>query len=78
MIPQTAALYFDLIARKEAAMPLKPRIKVKAIGIPIAGVLVKTDDTGKQRIVKNDTAPPHVRAGRRRKVNKVTGVRAAK
>ena len=38
----------------------------------------KTDANGKTRFVKADTAPPHVRAGRRRKVNKVTGARAAK
>ena len=30
------------------------------------------------KILKKDSAPPHIRAGRRRKANKVTGVRAAK
>lgn len=60
------------------AMALKPRVRVKAQGIPMAGVLVKTTDTGKTVIVKKDSAPPHVRAGRRRKANKVTGARAAK
>lgn len=60
------------------AMALKPRVRVKAQGIPIASVLVKTTDTGKTVIVKKDTAPPHVRQGRRRKANKVTGARAAK
>lgn len=30
------------------------------------------------KIVKVDTAPPHVRAGRKRKAGKVTGVRAVK
>lgn len=60
------------------AVALKPRVRVKAQGIPIAGVMVRTDDTGKTRIVKKDTASPHVRAGRRRKANKVTGARAAK
>jgi hypothetical protein len=63
---------------KGNAMPMKPRVRVKAQGIPMAGVIVKTDDTGKTRITVKDTAPPHVRAGRRRKANKVTGARAAK
>lgn len=66
------------LAAKVDAMALKPRVRVKAQGIPMAGVFAKTDDTGKTRIVKKDTAPPHVRAGRRRKANKVTGARAAK
>ena len=30
------------------------------------------------KLVKSDTAPPHVRAGRRRKAGQVTGARAAK
>ena len=59
-------------------LPIEARVKVKATGIPMAGVIVKTDDTGKTRITVKDTAPPHVRQGRRRKANKVTGVRAAK
>jgi hypothetical protein len=75
MIPVTAFAYLQAL---EDAMPLKPRVRVKAQGIPIAGVLVKTTDTGKTVIVKKDTAPPHVRAGRRRKAGKVTGARAAK
>lgn len=75
MIPATAYAYLKAI---EAAMPLKPRVKVKAKGIPIAGVIAKTDDTGKTRITKKDSAPPHVRASRRRRAGKVTGVRAAK
>lgn len=66
------------LAAKVDTMALKPRVRVKALGIPMAGVLVKTTDTGKTVIVKKDTAPPHVRAGRRRKSGKVTGVRAAK
>lgn len=60
------------------AMALKPKVRVKAQGIPIAGVLVKQTDTGKTVIVKKDSAPPHVRAGRRRKRDKITGARAAK
>lgn len=75
MIPATAFAYLKAL---EDAMPLKPRVRVKAQGIPIAGVLVRTDDTGKTRIVKKDTAPPHVRAGRRRKRDKITGARAVK
>lgn len=65
-------------AAEVIAMAMKPRVRVKAQGIPIAGVLVKHTDTGKTVIIKKDTAPPHVRAGRRRKANKVTGARAAK
>jgi hypothetical protein len=78
---QTEALLYQLIEDAMAKPPtpyVKPKVRVKAQGIPMAGVLVRTDDTGKHRIVKKDTAPPHVRAGRRRKANKVTGARAAK
>ena len=75
MIPATAFAYLKAL---EDAMPMKPRVRVKAQGIPIAGVIVKTTDTGKKVIVKKDTAPPHVRAGRRRKAGKITGARAAK
>ena len=74
-------------------MPLKPRIKVKAPSVPVDVEAVQkqinkrysrnaipignfTEKDGK--IVKKDTAPPHVRAGRRRKANKVTGAKAAK
>lgn len=77
MIPATALAYLKAL-EENTPMPLKPKIRVKAKGIPIAGVLVKTTETGKQVIVKKDTAPPHVRAGRRRKAGKVTGARAAK
>lgn len=77
MIPATALAYLKALEEK-TPMPLKPKIRVKAQGIPIAGVLVKQTDTGKTVIVKKDSAPPHVRAGRRRKANRVTGVRAAK
>jgi len=66
------------LAAKIDAMPLKPRVRVKTNGIRVANVIAKTTATGKTVIVKKDTAPPHVRAGRRRKANKVTGVRAAK
>ena len=69
----------DQIRQREVlAMALKPRVRVRAQGVPIAGVIVKTTDTGKTVIVKKDMAPPHVRQGRRRKANKVTGARAAK
>lgn len=54
------------------AMALKPKPTRK--GIPLAGNFAEKDG----KIVKKDTAPPHVRAGRRRKANKVTGARAAK
>lgn len=77
MIPATAFAYLKAIEEK-TPMPLKPKIRVKAQGIPMAGVIVKTTETGKQVVVKKDTAPPHVRAGRRRKAGKVTGARAAK
>jgi|CXWL01.1.fsa_nt_gi hypothetical protein len=49
----------------------KPPIKLKGIKVP--GVTLKDG-----KIKRKDTASPHVRAGRRRKVNKITGVRAAK
>lgn len=71
MIPLSALLVAQAL---EDAMPLKPRIKVKAKGIPLAGNFTERDG----KIIKRDTAPPHVRAGRRRKANKVTGAKAAK
>ena len=72
MIPITALLVAQ--ALEEASMPLKPRIKVKAKGIPLAGNFQEKDG----KIIKRDTAPPHVRIGRRRKSNKVTGAKPAK
>lgn len=81
MIPATAFAYLKAIEDAMAKAPtpyVKPKVRVKAQGIPIAGVMVRTDDTGKTRIVKKDTASPHVRAGRRRKLDKITGARAAK
>lgn len=72
MIPLTALLVAQ--ALEDASMPLKPRIKVKARGIPLAGNFTERDG----KIVKRDTAPPHVRAGRRRKANKVTNAKPAK
>lgn len=70
MIPATALAY--LIALEDA-MPLKPRVKVKAHGIPLESNFTEHDG----KIVKKDTAPPHVRQGRRRKANKVTGAKPA-
>ena len=81
MIPATALAYLKAIEDAMAKAPtpyVKPKVRVNAQGIPIAGVLVKTTDTGKTVIVKKDTAPPHVRAGRRRKRDKITGAGAAK
>jgi hypothetical protein len=72
MIPATALAY--LIALEDAAMPLKPRVRIKAPGIPLESNFTERDG----KIVKRDTAPPHVRQGRRRKANKVTGVKPAK
>jgi hypothetical protein len=72
MIPLTALLVAQ--ALEDASMPLKPRIKVKAKGIPLAGNFAEKDG----KIVKKDTAPPHVRQARRRKASKVTGAKAAK
>ena len=46
---------------------------VKLKGIKVPGVRLKDN-----KLVKTDKAPPHVRAGRVRKRNKITGVRAAK
>lgn len=48
MIPATALAY--LIALEDAAMPLKPRIKVKARGIPIGSYDVIADAAGKQLV----------------------------
>lgn len=45
----------------------------KLKGIPVKGVNLKDG-----KITKTDSAPPHVRAGRSRKRNAVTGARAAK
>lgn len=69
MIPATAFAYLKAL---EDAMPMtghKTRIKTGS---------TKTDANGKTRFVKADTASPHVRAGRRRKRDKITGARAAK
>jgi hypothetical protein len=71
MIPLTALLVAQAL---EDSMPLKPRIKVKAKGIPLAGNFTERDG----KIIKRDTAPPHVRQARRRKANKVTNVKPAK
>lgn len=65
MIPATA--YHYLLAL-EAAAPMK------LTGIAVKGIR----KTAEGKIVKKDTAPPHVRQARRRKAGKVTGVRAAK
>lgn len=74
MIPATALAYLKAL---EEAMPKKPTKVLR--GIPIGGSFkATTTDTGKPVVVKRDTAPPHVRAGRRRKAGKVTGARAAK
>jgi hypothetical protein len=72
MIPLSALLFAR--ALEDASMPLKPRIKVQARGIPLAGNFTEKDG----KIVKKDTAPPHVRQARRRKANKVTNVKPAK
>lgn len=47
---------------------------MKKIGIAVKGIR----KTAEGKIVKKDTAPPHVRQARRRKAGKVTGARAAK
>lgn len=65
MIP-LSALHIALALEAAAAM--------KLTGIPVKGIR-KTKDG---KITKADTAPPHVRQGRRRKASKVTGARAAK
>ena len=49
----------------------KPPIKLKGIKVP--GVRLKDG-----KVIKTDNAPPHVKAGRRRKANAITGVRPAK
>lgn len=65
MIP-LSALHIALAL--EAAAPMKLK------GIAVKGIR----KTAEGKIVKKDTAPPHVRQARRRKAGKVTGVRAAK
>jgi hypothetical protein len=47
MIPATALAYLKAL---EDAMPLKPRIKVKAKGIPIGSYDVIADAAGKQLV----------------------------
>ncbi len=53
MIPATALAYLKAL---EDAMPLKPRIKVKAKGIPIGSYDVIADAAGKQ-LVKPKVKP---------------------
>lgn len=65
MIP-LSALHIALAL--EAAAPMKLK------GIAIKGIR-KTKDG---KIVKKDTAPPHVRQARRRKAGKVTGAKGAR
>jgi hypothetical protein len=48
MIPATALAYLKTL--EDAAMPLKPRIKVKAKGIPIGSYDVIADAAGKQLV----------------------------
>lgn len=65
MIPSTMlalAKAFD----KEPNMRLRG-IRTKGVRLTAAG-----------KIAKTDSAPPHVKAARRRKAKKVTGARAAK
>jgi hypothetical protein len=58
MIPATALAY--LKALEDAAMPLKPRVKVKAKGIPIGNFDVIRDEAGKALIKpKRKPPPPH-------------------
>lgn len=66
MIPATA--YHYLLALEAAAEPMKLK------GIAVKGIR-KTKDG---KIVKKDTAPPHVRQARRRKAGKVTGAKGAR
>jgi hypothetical protein len=54
MIPATALAY--LKALEDAAVPLKPRIKVKAKGIPIGSYDVIADAAGK-KLVKPKVRP---------------------
>lgn len=48
MIPLSALLFAK--ALEAAAMPLKPRVKVKAHGIPIGPYDVIADAAGKQKV----------------------------
>jgi hypothetical protein len=58
MIPITALLVAQ--ALEEASMPLKPRVKVKAKGIPIGNFDVIRDEAGKALIKpKRKPPPPH-------------------
>lgn len=57
--------------KQETTMAKVPTKKLK--GIPVKGVRLKDG-----KIAKTDRAPPHVKAGRRRKAGKITGARAAR
>ena len=69
--PLSAAVLFDIVQRK--INMAKAPVKVKLRGIRVPGVRMKDG-----KVVKSDKAPPHVKAGRVRKKNKITGVRAVR
>ena len=56
------------------ALALEAAAPMKLTGIAVKGIR-KTKDG---KIVKKDTAPPHVRQARRRKAGKVTGAKGAR
>lgn len=51
---------------------------MKQTGYRVKGIDYKPDKDGNLKIVKKDTAPPHVRQARRRKAGKVTGAKGAR
>ena len=68
MIPITALLVAQ--ALEEASMPLKPRVKVKAKGIPIGNFDVIRDAAGKATIKpkrKPRSVPQEIASRKRRK-----------
>ena len=69
VVPHMAALIYDVIATKEDAMPLKPRVKVKAQGIPIGNFDVVKDAAGKALIKpkRKPRALPQEIASRKRR-----------
>ena len=75
MIGQTEALLHNLIHEiiERTTMPLKPRVKVKARGIPVPGVRVTA--AGKIELLDTGARHPVVKARRQRTKDKVTGVK---
>lgn len=62
------------ISALHIALALEAAAPMKLTGIAVKGIR----KTAEGKIVKKDTAPPHVRQARRRKAGKVTGAKGAR